>query len=280
MNGSDINLDRTALIITGEFLPNSDSTINRCVVIAFEETFDNKALTYLQENKHLYGIFIVKFLEWVCINSDDLIEEIRMLLENGDFDYAEAHSSSAKYTGYSRIVNTYKLLRITQYLVMKFFSQKVPMFVVNKYTQLHSSFSDSISRAISTTLNSVEKKQNMSDVLMAVIKIFNENPQKIVTNNPDKYFLGSGKMFFKYKGNYFFRGESLATYLSGMLDHEISVKRISSELVGANLLELYGGDCSSKLPGKLGKNNKKRYFRLNISRLAELVSDVYPSAFV
>lgn len=277
LNGDPVDVSRTGIIITGEFLPDAYSTINRCIVIRFEEILDTQALTQLQSGKHLFTVFVICFLRWICDQADgNLVEELRIHLLNGDFDFTDPHSSPSDYVGFARVVNSCKLLKICQFLIMKFLSSTNAFSSEKKYDKFNARIGKAISKSVFDTLECVKNNHGASEIVSVILEIFHNDPDDIVTDNPNKFFQGSGKVFLRDNNNYYFRGNTLANYVGGKLNRILSVKALSTELSKFNLIDFYGGEMSSHLPRKFGKK-KKRYYRLNVDRLSDFVMSVYPS---
>ena len=281
VDGKGLNLDRTSLIITGEFLPDSASTINRCVLIKLEGDFDPERLTELQNNREQYGFFIVDFVTWLCNNAEELIEVVRSSLDEGCCNYNASNISPKEYIGYPRIISSYRLLKIAQILVMHFFSEQGLFESQEQYRKLDDRLGRGVSKAISDTLAEVSTAQSIPDILMVIAEIFASNTDKTVAKKPEQFFEGT-RIFFRYGSFYYCRGKTLAKYIGAKLNREVSTNAISRVLVRAGIISPYGGEYSAKLPrlpGDINKDDKHRYYRLSVSALIELVTSVYPNFF-
>lgn len=274
-----VNLNRTSLVITGEFLPNSASTVNRCVLIKFTEEFDADRLTKLQNHKKQYGVFVSKLIAWLCANADELVEMVQKYLDDGHFDYNASQIIPTEYVGYSRIINSYKLLKIVQILVMQFFAEQGLFESQEKYRKLNDRLDRGISRTISDTLEEVSIKQGVPDILAVIAETFANNADKVVAKKHEQYFDGP-KIFFRDGPVYFCRGEALTTYISAKLNRDVNINAISRTLARAGLLEPYGGTYSAKrssCPDVAGKVDNRRFYRLRVYALIDLVNSLYPN---
>lgn len=277
VNNQPINLTRTSLIITGEFLLDSPSTINRCLVIEFCKGFDSKNLTYLQENKTDFLCFWISFASWICNHAMHLSEHISELHKIGQFDYRGNHEDADKYAGYPRLMSSHKTLRITSMLFLKCLTA----YQINdKEIKIMGSLLDTgIETAIQTTLSAVCNKAPISDILGAILHVFLEDRDGIVAYNYDEYrHKKHKKIIFRHKASFFCRGKALSEYLSMKLQRNVSAKEISKELNSANLLVYYGGEATGHLPPKLAEKEGEnvRYYRLNVAQLSELVVESFP----
>ena len=120
--------------------------------------------------------------------------------------------------------------------------------------------------------------QQMSDIVAVIAGVFAKNTDKVVAKRQEQFFEGS-KIFFRHDDIYCCRGEAIATYISSKLGREVSTTAISQALAGVGILVPYGGEYSSKLPkltGKSGKGDKRRYYRLSVPALMDVVTSLYP----
>jgi hypothetical protein len=122
LSGEDtMNISNTALLISGEYILPNFSTINRCLVAKISP-FVPETLTYLQNNQILYVSFIGKFISFICKNQKKLLQDVADFLKFTSFNSPNVDKPAA-YVGFSRIHHHYKILRVTAYLVNKFFAE-------------------------------------------------------------------------------------------------------------------------------------------------------------
>ena len=282
VKGESVNMSRTSLIITGEYLLDSASTINRCVVVKFEEPFNGKRLSYLQENRIAYLRFLYLFSSWICENWQSLSTQIIRGIRKGEFDYCEGRIDPSKYDGYSRIMASHQVLQVCRFLFLEFLiAHEVEEKVVRS---LNSVLGEGICKGIKDTLSQVYHEPLKSDVLKIILDIFSFDPDEIVADSPEEYHhyeqKKHPKLLFRHKDQLYYRGKNLTRYLSAKLCREVSSKELSKELENARLLSFYGGEASGRLPTKLSErwDDKSRYYRLNVYAVCDFVERYYPDA--
>lgn len=267
-----INLRNNALLISAEYeLPNP-SSINRCVLLRITESFDSNTLTYLQNEKGLYTLFVIRFISFLCYYHGRIKTELEKFCVKETFHISGAGAES-EYFGFSRVYRHNKILRLTAYAVNIFF--KAELKDVKECDRVHDVLRNGIAHCIGDTLKEVSKKP-ISDVVNAFLQSFQK--EKLIAKTPKKYFeKQEDRLFFLYKDQLYFKGERLARYLSDQLSRTVSSKVISRDLGEANLLSMYGGSYSEKLPSKLAKAypNQGHFFRIDVKFLCEMLYDYY-----
>jgi hypothetical protein len=193
------------------------------------------------------------------------------------YDYLDGHLDANQYKGYLRVMQSHKILRLTEQLFLWFLQDSTTN---NNHGNTQKALSHGIRTAIANTLEAI-KQENQSDLLYTIAEIFAQDPDRVVAADPDEY--DDNSLFVRYGRLIYFRGDSVATYLSGKLDHELTVKSLSSQLSRAYLLESYGMELSGPLPKTLRKRlklkNRERYYKLSVPALCELIIQAFPSPF-
>lgn len=121
VRGTEIKINRLALIATGEYLPVSASTRNRMVLVKCSEPFPSEALTELQAHKNMFPAFVVAFLKWLLPREGKICTMIAGNLVNDTFEYKGKCGPQEQYVGYQRSMASNKLLKITCHVLMNFF---------------------------------------------------------------------------------------------------------------------------------------------------------------
>ena len=63
-------------IITAEYLLKAVGALNRCMIFHIDRPFKPSELTWLQENHDTYIAFINSFIEFICMNFDELQTDV------------------------------------------------------------------------------------------------------------------------------------------------------------------------------------------------------------
>ena len=274
-SGAPVNLDNISFCVTGEFIPDCFSTINRVVVLNVETELNGESLTELQKNRICYEAFLIPFIRWICANAPALRTEVAELLQSGFFDYTSSHRGSSEYIGFPRVIASYKLLRITEFLISKFFSKYCDSERANKFGAL---LHKGIKKSIDDTLESIRNPCGTPPVAVALVEAYIEN-DRILAKSHTKYLEKKNKFLFREGSFLYFRGDHLAAFLSGKMEADISLKRLSAELTAANLLISFGGELSGRLPGKLRHRDGRRFYRISIDRFEDLAQSIQPCLF-
>lgn len=278
--GKTISLDHTALLITGEKIPEDASFINRCVVIEWGDKPKNQGLAALQRYQHLYIKFLISFIEWICVNAQSLTEKIAIMLKFNMRDYHIKYGKAVDYAGYSRIMAAYKLLTIAQELFLMFCSEKYCNDQI--YENFGSRLECGVSKAIETTLKYVYTKPGNPYIVNTILRSLMRDPDNIFANSFEKYLENDHYIIFRHKDCYYFRGQELVNYISRVSKEEFSVTALSKELQKAHLLKKHS---YVKLPKKLVDKYKtlkndtmdrhidinKKFYRMNLNDIVEFV---------
>jgi hypothetical protein len=267
----EVDLSNNALLISGEYALSNPSSINRCVTLRIQESFDSNILTYLQQEKGLYTLFVLEFISFLCRYDKKIKTELEKFCNEESFHISNAGSES-EYFGFSRIYRHNKILRATAYAVTIFLANILSDS--KEYHRFYCVLTDGVGHCISDTLKEVSKKP-ISDVAIAFLEMFKED--KLIAKNPEKYFEKNERLFFLYKEYLYFKGERLARYLSEVLQRSITSKIISRELGEVNLLSKYGNSYSENLPPDLNKKypGQGHFYRADVNFLTEMLRDYY-----
>ena len=272
-SGTPLKFDNISLCITGEYLPQSFSTINRVVVLYFEKEFNSKVLTELQDCKACYEVFLIYFISWICANAKDLRSEVESLLLKGAFDFTASHADSTEYIGFPRVMASHKILSITEFLVLRFFSNG---YFSEGPGNLNVLLRRGVRKSISDTLEAIRNRAGIPPSAEALVRAYIENP-KIVAKSLKKYKKKENKHLLAYDGYFYFRGKDLANFLSAEMSVVIGIKKLSAELSAANLLVSFGGELSGKLPLSIRGTDNRRFYRISIARFEEFAQILEPS---
>lgn len=280
--GRDFDLNRVALIFTGEYLPEAASKLNRCLILKMEnKELPVENLTYLQQNQHLYRSFLATFIYWACIHADELKNLVKEADENNIFVFRGKHTAPLEYFGYGRVMSSCKLMMIAAYLFIEFLKESHTFDHVEKeYTKLSKRLSEAVSIAVSDTLESVHKVSESTPVLKVLIETFAFDEDRRVANSIDKFVDRDKAIFFVHNDRIYVRSETLRDYLNDK-GCDISSKALSQELKKAHLFFGYGNDRSGDIPktylGKYRKHPKVkgRHYALSKRAICELILSKY-----
>ena len=198
VKGKEFDLNRVALIFTGEYLPQAASKLNRCIVLKLEnKELPVETLTYLQKNQHLYRSFLATFVYWICTNADVLRNLVKEADEQNSFVFRGRHASPSQYLGFGRVMSSCKLLMIAAYLFTEFLKDsRVFENSEKECMKLSKRLSEAVNRAVSDTLESICKVEGENRVLDALIDIFAFDPDRVVADSIDKFVKKNERSFF------------------------------------------------------------------------------------
>ena len=265
------DLDSTALLITAEYLLQSMSSRNRCVLIRLNSPFEHaEQLEYLKANAHLYSCFLREFLLWVCKNHPRLCKTLSsMLCQDPELlSYRGGHDSVSDYVGYSRVMMSHKILRITGLLLGTFLCEKFPKKI--NHQKIQEQFFAAIEHATADTLKAI-RRESLSEFMEQIIEIFVSDPDHVVARTAEKYFKKpSKKIFFRDgdEGNtLYFRNSSLRAYLKDCVPTKQTAK---IELRKHGLLEQKN---SGHLPDSIRykHHSDQSYYRIEIPALVDFL---------
>ena len=107
-------------IITAEYFLKAVGALNRCMIVHIERPFKPSELTWLQENHDTYIAFINSFIEYICMNFDELQTDVNEYLSTRKYRM----KNGKDIPGWQRISNIQFILEATLMVVMKFFGDK------------------------------------------------------------------------------------------------------------------------------------------------------------
>ena len=287
VKGAEVELGYNSLLFAGEYLPDAHSTLNRCVVIRFDGSFPAEALTVLQSNHKQYRLFLLYFISWLMRNEKTLVKDIRNRLMNGEFEYTGAHGTENQYAGFYRILSSARLLLITKYVLMEFMRSMDSFGDHRELKKIDKTLEKGITGVVADTLECVCLKQELSETLDGIRRIFLEDPDDIVAQNFKEYYnsdVPDGKLIFRYHDRVYFQGKKLILYLKSKYGCAIAVNKFSEELRKFNLLIPRGKEPTGKLPQELmavNPEDKKctaRYYCLSIPALVDFLRTGHPNA--
>lgn len=268
-----VDNENTGLLITAELLLDNCSSRNRTVIVGFQKTFDETALSQLQTNQYLFRSFLVKFVEWICRNHKALIDEVRDAWDKGMLDIRFAHDDSSAYMGFHRVMTSYRLLEISRYVVMRYFQHVLFKRMEKTSRKLEQGIIDSIS----STLDLLKRESEWSPIARIIAEVFAADPDMIVTDEPKKYFKDPQKVFLRYDDRIYVRAEHLIQYLEYRLKVSITSQELSMELTKLGVL-IITREKTTKLPVDLRKFSKKRYYRMDVRAVCDFTESIFPDA--
>lgn len=275
IRGEEFDVTLTTPIITAEKLLKSYSTVNRTLIIQYNQPFDSDTMTWLQEKRKLYVDFLATFIEWVCHNHIRLKQCVRgwtFQNLNGGIQHPEA------YVGFHRLKRTFETLKVTLELFLLHLREvyAIPQEVEQSWRRL---LDEGINQAaFSDTLEHLRKDSPEQErfYVDAVLDIFDGENQrykakeKLVAKSFEKYkdlnkrakidARIPKKIFFQSGDYYCYRGDDLVEYLSAQRDNEykISKKAVSTQLDYHGLLQRQAGELSYPI----AEDGKARYYHL------------------
>ena len=277
--GKDFDLNRVALIFTGEYLPNAASKLNRCLLLKMEnKELPVGNLTYLQQNQYLYRSCLLTFIYWVCTRSDELRVLVKEADEQNSFLFKGNHAAPSQYFGFGRVMSSCKLLMIAAYLFIEFLKDRhVFEHAEKEYMKLSKHLSEAVNKAVADTLESIQKVSESNRVLDALIEIFSFDNDGVVADSIDQFVKKEKSIFFIHDNRIYVRNETLRDYLNDKFNCEVSSKSLSQELEKAHLFFGYGKDRSGDIPKTYLRGYKKnpkvkgRHYALSKRAISDLV---------
>lgn len=270
--GKQIHIN-TMLLITAEYALKNYSSINRCLIIEFQESFCSESLTWLQDNQSLYINFLVDYITWICQRNVELINHIR----NFNIKPLKVEEPLA-YAGLQRLQRTYEILQIAIELYLKFLKEALsfPDPMINR---IRGQLMTSVNNCIIVTLEATKKLGSAEGTcyVKPILECFYLS-KKYVADSYQKYQTvrrsdrnTKNPIFFKEGECFCITGDKLLGLFSDIPDfpYACSKKAISAQLKYHGLLKVVGGECS--FPLLKGKSGKIRYYHLYARRISELL---------
>ena len=189
IRSKDVNVDlgNTALLFSAEYVLPNYSTINRTVLLYIRRAFDPKILTWLQQNRALYGCFLIRFISMICCHCEKLQEILTEYHDNEPFQIPNVEAAES-YVGFERVFRHYKILRLTAYAIGCCISDP------EKRDELSCMFKEATNICARDTLEAVRKVKE-SDVVVAFLEIFEH---KQIAKSVEKYFEQKEKNFSSF----------------------------------------------------------------------------------
>lgn len=266
--------------VTAEYVLNNYSTLNRCLLIKLNQSFDPAELSFFTENKARYLAFIYDFLEWVCQNYDELRTKAVNELAAWRSDYRKYDAS--KYEGLHRVLRTKHLLEITLSIFKLFLKEKLKLDT-KMIDRFSTKLEASIDNCINDTLGYIDtsKCESGYDFIIPLINEVLYRPYyEIVTEKWNKYHKAmktaakSGtlpKFIFFYDGQCLcVKGDTLVAWLKQVNKLEVKPTKqaVSKQLHYHGLLKVVGGEYVSHI--NIPEKPKGDYYQIYLSRLEEL----------
>lgn len=266
--------------VTAEYVLNNYSTLNRCLLIKLDQSFDPAELSFFTENNARYLAFIYDFLEWVCRNYDELRTKAVNELAAWRSDYRKYDAS--KYEGLHRVLRTKHLLEITLSIFKLFLKEKLKLD-----TKMIDRFSTKLEASIDNCINDtlgyidISKCESGYDFIIPLInEVLYQQLDDIVTKDWKEYHKAmktAAKMgtlpefIFFYDGQCLcVKGDTLVAWLKQVNKLEVKPTKqaVSKQLHYHGLLKVVGGEYVSHI--NIPEKPKGDYYQIYLSRLKEL----------
>ena len=265
---------------TAEYVLNNYSTLNRCLLIKLNQSFDPAELSFFTENKASYLAFIYDFLEWVCQNYDELRTKAVNELAAWRSDYRKYDAS--KYEGLHRVLRTKHLLEITLSIFKLFLKEKLKLD-----TKMIDRFSTKLEASIDNCINDtlgyidISKCESGYDFIIPLInEVLYQQLDDIVTKDWKEYHKAMKtaakrgtlpEFIFFYDGQCLcVKGDTLVAWLKQVNKLEVKPTKqaVSKQLHYHGLLKVVGGEYVSHI--NIPEKPKGDYYQIYLSRLKEL----------
>ena len=170
-------------IITAEYLLKAVGALNRCMIFHIDRPFKPSELTWLQENHDTYIAFINSFIEFICMNFDELQTDVNKFLSTRKYRMKDGEN----IPGWQRISNIQFILEATLMVVMKFFGDEDDK--LGCFPSFWSPFKESIQECKEYTAELLRKRSmDKEELLMYELLSAILDPQSgIVTDNKSSF---------------------------------------------------------------------------------------------
>ena len=170
-------------IITAEYLLKAVGALNRCMIFHIDRPFKPSELTWLQENHDTYIAFINSFIEFICMNFDELQTDVNKFLSTRKYRMKDGEN----IPGWQRISNIQFILEATLMVVMKFFGDEDDK--PGCFPSFWSPFKESIQECKEYTAELLRKRSmDKEELLMYELLSAILDPQSgIVTDNKSSF---------------------------------------------------------------------------------------------
>ena len=170
-------------IITAEYLLKAVGALNRCMIFHIDRPFKPSELTWLQENHDTHIAFINSFIEFICMNFDELQTDVNKFLSTRKYRMKDGEN----IPGWQRISNIQFILEATLMVVMKFFGDEDDK--LGCFPSFWSPFKESIQECKEYTAELLRKRSmDKEELLMYELLSAILDPQSgIVTDNKSSF---------------------------------------------------------------------------------------------
>lgn len=269
--------NESMLLVTGEYLLKSSSTLNRCLVVNLKDPIPPKEINKLCRNKDQYLEMVRCFIEWVCKNYDRLSEDLNSKLS----DVKNHKNKAERYSGFNRNYAIKSLL----FCICDIFCEFIRSVSHDDMTMItrRRSIENSIEAQIDDTLRHLENRSSeyassRNIVEKAAAAILNSQNvtndinkfRKAIRLDEDPRYLDEGPHYYdnQLEGSFIISGKELRNIFSSRL----SAKSIGEALADENVLML-SKDGSRTYPiRKQGKSQgkwTKKFYHINADALKE-----------
>lgn len=249
-------------IITAEYFLKAVGALNRCMIVHIDRPFKPSELTWLQENHDTYIAFINSFIEYICMNFDELKTDINDFLSDRKY-----HMKNGKdIPGWQRISNIQFILEATLMVVMKFFGDKDD--TPDCFPSFWDPFRQSIQECKEYTAELLRKRSmDKEELLMYELLSAIWDPQSgIVTDNTSSFIrdFGNHEKRLPERFVYYHEDEKWFCLRSEdaerFLDKKMSNRKIPQKLDEMGLIQTKKSDRTIKI-FKKEKNNPLKNVR-------------------
>lgn len=286
IRGETFDVTLATPVITAEKLLKSYSTVNRALIVQYDQPFNPDTMSWLQENHKLYMDFLEGFIGWICGNHVRLkqcVQNWAFPNLNGGIEHPEA------YAGFPRLKRTFETLKVTLEIFLLHLREvyAIPQEDEVSWRRL---LEEGINQAVfSDTLEHLRKDSPEQErfYVDAVLDIFDDEKQryrrkeKLVAKSFKKYkdlnkqakedARIPKKIFFQDGDYYCFRGDDLVEYLTAQRDnaYKIAKKAVSAQLDFHGLLQRQAGELSYPV----AEDGKTRYYHLRVNVVQRMLTE-------
>lgn len=266
-----VKLDNIA-IITAEYVIKNNSTVNRCLLVQLERSFDSDELTILKKEHGKYIAFLKDFILWLCENHEKISGEAAYYKnKNDNSNIHDENNGKLK-----RIMRTYKILCITLDIFKRYLKEQHDLMDehIDDLSEIcKTSIENCINDTIDHCLNDDNKagRDFIDEILLGidhgniVSSDFAEYSKEAKKARKNKYLQ---RYVFYFDGAYLcVEADVLTNWLKTRLDLEIvpSKQKVSAQLRYYGLLKVIGGEYTSTI----SEDKSRKYYQLYLQRLKE-----------
>lgn len=265
-----VKLDHIA-VITAEYVIENDSTVNRCLLVQLDRAFDSYELTTLKKEHGKYIAFLKDFILWLCQNYHKIADEAPYYKKK---NIKSESIYNGQYRGVKRILRTDQILGITLDILKLYLKEKLSL-TDEHIRNISEICQNSIDQCINDTLEHCPTENTkigrefvdailtgimQGDIVSTDYNEFCKCAKKAKKEHClQKYIFYFNKVFLCVEA------EVLIKWLKNQLDLETipTKQRVSNQLKGHGLLQISGGELTSKIP----EDNKKKYYKMPLYSL-------------